>query len=140
MRYDFPLLAPLAISILGNVLRYAVSSLVGAALMTAIFKAIFSPLPVPARFGEEFPHGFVVRPLQIRTESQDAVTMIPGASGMVDGVHDLRLPVTIMAAMIGSWATRTTQSGFTTDPRQHLPNHPGGRPHAALRGSLRSAN
>jgi hypothetical protein len=69
MRYDFPLLAPLAISILGNVLRYTVSPLAGAALMTAIFKAIFSPLPVSARFGEEFPHGFVVRPSQIKTES-----------------------------------------------------------------------
>jgi hypothetical protein len=137
MRYDFPLLAPLAIFILGNMLHYTVSPLLGAALMTAIF----SPLPVPARFGEEFPHGFVVRPSQIRTEAQDAVTMIPGASGIADDVHDLRLPVTIMAGnddrIVGY---EDTQSGFTTDPRQHLPNHPGGRPHAALRGSLRSAN
>jgi len=97
IRFDVPLVAPPAIPILGDVLRYTVSPLVGAALLPLNLKAMFAPLPVPDRFSREFPHTFPVRPGQIRAESQDAVTMMPAVVGMEDRVHDLRIPVVIMA-------------------------------------------
>jgi pimeloyl-ACP methyl ester carboxylesterase len=97
MRYDLPLLASPAVPVLGDVLRYTVSPLVGAALMPATLKAMFSPRPVPVCFSEKFPHAFPVRPSQIRAEAQDAATMIPGASGLADRVHDLKIPVAILA-------------------------------------------
>jgi pimeloyl-ACP methyl ester carboxylesterase len=97
MRMDVPLVAPPAIPVIGDVLRYTVSPLMGAALMPLNVKAMFSPLDVPKRFKREFPYGFPVRPGQIRAESQDAVTMVPAVYGMADRIRDLTIPITIMA-------------------------------------------
>jgi pimeloyl-ACP methyl ester carboxylesterase len=97
VRADVPLVAPPAIPVLGDVLRYTVSPLMGAALLPLNIKAMFAPLDVPESFKREFPHGFPVRPSQIRAESQDAVTMVPGVIGMADRVRDLDTPITIMA-------------------------------------------
>jgi pimeloyl-ACP methyl ester carboxylesterase len=79
------------------VIRYTVSPLLGAALLPLNLKAMFAPLEVPDRFRRDFPHGFPVRPGQIRAESQDAVTMLPAVVGMAERVGDLHIPVTIMA-------------------------------------------
>jgi pimeloyl-ACP methyl ester carboxylesterase len=83
--------------VVGDVIRYTVSPLLGAALLPLNLKAMFAPFEVPDRFRREFPHGFPVRPSQIRAESQDAVTMVPAVVGMADRVGDLHIPVTIMA-------------------------------------------
>ena len=97
VRADVPLVAPSAIPVLGDLLRYTVSPLVGAALMPLNIKVMFAPLEVPERFRREFPNGFPVRPSQIRAEAQDAVTMVPAVFEMAERVHDLNIPVTIMA-------------------------------------------
>jgi pimeloyl-ACP methyl ester carboxylesterase len=97
MRADVPLVAGPAIPVFGDVLRYTVAPLMGAALMPLNVKAMFSPLDVPERFKREFPYGFPVRPGQIRAESQDAVTMVPAVYGMADRIRDLTIPITIMA-------------------------------------------
>jgi pimeloyl-ACP methyl ester carboxylesterase len=97
VRADVPLVAPPAIPGIGDVLRYTISPLLGAALLPLNLKAMFAPLEVPERFRQEFPHGFPVRPGQIRAESQDAVTMVPAVVGMAERVRDLHIPVTIMA-------------------------------------------
>ena len=68
MRADVPLVAGPAIPVFGDVLRYTVAPLMGAALMPLNVKAMFSPLDVPERFKREFPYGFPVRPGQIRAE------------------------------------------------------------------------
>jgi pimeloyl-ACP methyl ester carboxylesterase len=97
MRADVPLVAGPAIPVFGDVLRYTVAPLMGAALMPLNVKAMFAPLDVPERFRREFPYGFPVRPGQIRAESQDAVTMVPAVYGMADRIRDLTIPITIMA-------------------------------------------
>ncbi len=97
LRADVPLVAPPAIPGIGDVLRHTLSPLLGAALLPMNLKAMFAPLEVPGRFSREFPRGFPVRPSQIRAESQDAVTMVPGVVGMAERVRDLKVPVTIMA-------------------------------------------
>jgi pimeloyl-ACP methyl ester carboxylesterase len=97
MRADVPLVAPPAIPVLGDVLRYTVSPLLGTALLPLNLKAMFAPLAVPERFSQQFPHGFPVRPSQIRAEAQDAVTMVPAVVGLADRVRDLPIPITIMA-------------------------------------------
>jgi pimeloyl-ACP methyl ester carboxylesterase len=50
VRYDVALIAAPAIPILGDLLRYTVSPLVGATMMPATLKAMFSPRPVPTSF------------------------------------------------------------------------------------------
>lgn len=97
MRYDVPLFALPAVPIVGDVLRYTLSPLIGAALLPLDFKAVFGPCPVPDRFLRHFPSDFLVRPSQIRAESQDAVTMIPAAAALRDRLPRLRRPVVIMA-------------------------------------------
>jgi pimeloyl-ACP methyl ester carboxylesterase len=96
-RMDVPLVAPPAIPVIGDVLRYTVSPLLGAALLPLNLKAMFAPLEVPEHFSRNFPHGFPVRPSQIRAEAQDAVTMVPAVAGMADRLRHVPLPVTIMA-------------------------------------------
>ena len=97
VRVDVPMVAPPAIPVVGDVLRYTVAPLMGAALMPLNVKAMFAPLDVPERFKREFPYGFPVRPSQIRAESQDAVTMVPAVFGMADRIRDLNIPITIIA-------------------------------------------
>jgi len=97
MRYDVPLVAPPAIPIVGDVLRYTVSPLIGAAMLPLAFKAMFAPRSVPDRFLRRFPRDFLVRPSQIRAEALDAVMMIPAATALRDRLHDLPQPVVIMA-------------------------------------------
>jgi pimeloyl-ACP methyl ester carboxylesterase len=97
-RLDVPLVAPSAVPGLGGVLRHTVSPLLGRALLPLNLKAMFAPLPLPARFRRDFPYGFPVRPGQIRAEAQDAVTMVPAAAALRARYHDLwRVPVTVMA-------------------------------------------
>jgi pimeloyl-ACP methyl ester carboxylesterase len=97
VRLDVPLVAPPAIPVIGDVLRYTVSPLMGAALMPLNVKAMFGPLDVPEHFKREFPYGFPVRPSQIRAESQDAVTMVPAVYGMAERAAELNIPIAIIA-------------------------------------------
>ncbi|NHN79764.1 alpha/beta hydrolase [Azotobacter chroococcum] len=96
-RPDVLLASPPAIPIVGGLLRYTLSPLMGSALLPLNFKAMFAPLPVPERFKQEFPYRFPVRPGQIRAEAQDAVTMIPAVMKMRGRYHELQLPIAIMA-------------------------------------------
>jgi len=97
VRVDVPMVAAPAIPVVGDVLRYTVAPLMGAALMPLNIKAMFAPLDVPERFKREFPYAFPVRPGQIRAESQDAVTMVPAVFGMADRIRELNIPITIIA-------------------------------------------
>jgi pimeloyl-ACP methyl ester carboxylesterase len=81
-RADVALAAPPAIPVLGDVLRYTVSPLVGRALLPAVVKGMFAPRQVPADFAEHFPLGMSVRPSQIRASAQDAAAMVPAAATM----------------------------------------------------------
>jgi pimeloyl-ACP methyl ester carboxylesterase len=86
-----------AIPILGDLLRYSVSPLIGRAMLPLLLKAMFAPLPVPGRFTNSFPRDMSVRPGQIRAESQDGVAMIPVALGMRHRYLELSMPIVIMA-------------------------------------------
>ena len=100
VRLDVPLVAPPAIPVLGDLMRYTVSPLLGRALLPLNLKGMFAPLPLPERFRREFPYGFPVRPSQVRAEAQDAVTMVPAVAAMRQRYQELReLPVTIMAGV-----------------------------------------
>jgi pimeloyl-ACP methyl ester carboxylesterase len=97
LRADVLLSAPGAIPGIGDVMRYTVSPLIGAALLPLIIKGMFAPRPVPERFATGFPRGLPVRPQQIRAESQDGATMVPAVEGMRHHYRELRIPVVIMA-------------------------------------------
>ena len=82
---------------LGDLLRYTVSPLLGWLQMPLLKWAMFSPARVPARFQAEYSTGMALRPSQIRATSEDGALMIPGALALRGGYKDLTLPVTIIA-------------------------------------------
>ena len=97
LRADVLLSSPAAIPILGDLLRYSISPLIGRIMFPLLLKGMFAPLPVPASFAKGFACNMSVRPGQIRAESQDGVAMIPGAIAMRHRYQELTMPVVIMA-------------------------------------------
>jgi pimeloyl-ACP methyl ester carboxylesterase len=99
LRADVLLSSPGAIPVIGDVMRYTVSPLIGTAILPLLIKGMFAPSPVPERFAKGFPRGLPVRPQQIRAESQDGVSMIPAVMAMRDRYRELSIPVVIMGGI-----------------------------------------
>ena len=97
LRADVPLFSLAAIPVIGDLIRYTVGPLFGAALLPLATKGMFSPVPVPERFAKGFPHGMPIRPSQIRAEAQDTATMGSAVAAMQRRYRELRMPVVIMA-------------------------------------------
>ena len=97
LRADVLLSSPPAIPILGDLLRFSISPLLGKLLQPLLLKGMFAPLPVPANFMKGSAPNMSVRPGQIRAESQDGVAMIPSAIALRHRYQELTLPVVIMA-------------------------------------------
>lgn len=96
-RLDVLLATPPAIPLIGGLLRYTLSPLMGWALLPLTLKAMFSPLAVSPRLKRGYPYFFLVRPSQIRAESQDGAIMVPTVMRMHDRYRELRLPIFVMA-------------------------------------------
>ena len=97
LRADVLLSSPPAIPILGDLLRFSISPLLGKLLQPLLLKGMFAPLPVPAAFTTGPTPNMSLRPGQIRAESQDGVAMIPGAIAMRHRYQELTMPIVIMA-------------------------------------------
>jgi pimeloyl-ACP methyl ester carboxylesterase len=97
LRADVPLFSLPAIPVIGDLIRYTVGPLFGAALLPLAAKGMFSPLSVPERFAKGFPHGLPLRPSQIRAEAQDTATMVSAVAAMQHRYRELLMPVVIMA-------------------------------------------
>ena len=97
LRADVPLFSLPAIPIIGDMIRYTVGPLFGAALLPLAAKGMFSPLPVPERFAKGFPYGLPLRPSQIRAEAQDTAAMVSAVRAMQRRYRELQMPVVIMA-------------------------------------------
>ena len=97
LRADVPLFSLPAIPIIGDMIRYTVGPLFGAALLPLAAKGMFSPLPVPERFAKGFPYGLSLRPSQIRAEAHDTAAMVSAVRAMQRRYRELQMPVVIMA-------------------------------------------
>jgi pimeloyl-ACP methyl ester carboxylesterase len=91
------LVAPVAIPVLGDLLRYTISPLLGWLQMPLLKWAMFSPARVPERFHAEYSPAMALRPSQIRATSVDGVLMIQGALALRKHYEGLTLPVVIIA-------------------------------------------
>ena len=97
LRADVLLSSPPAIPVLGDLLRFSISPLLGKLFQPLLLKGMFSPLPVPASFTMGSTPNMSLRPGQIRAESQDGVALIPGVIAMRHRYQELTMPVVIMA-------------------------------------------
>jgi pimeloyl-ACP methyl ester carboxylesterase len=114
LRADVPLFSLPAIPVIGDLIRYTVGPLFGAALLPLAAKGMFSPLPVPERFAKGLPYGLPLRPSQIRAEAQDTATMVSAVRAMQRRERELQMPVVIMAG---------TDDRVVDHRRQSIPVH-----------------
>ena len=96
-RLDALLTTPVAIPVLGDVMRYTVTAIASRAMMNGAVKAMFSPDAVPAEFFPALSREMMLRPKQLRANAEDAVFMVPAALANSRRHRELRLPVTIIA-------------------------------------------
>jgi pimeloyl-ACP methyl ester carboxylesterase len=89
--------APPALPVVGDVIRYTASPLVGAAAKPAMEKQMFAPAPVSKGWREQFPFAMTLRPGQIRAAAADAALMIPAAAALAERRPKSGLPLTIIA-------------------------------------------
>src|SRR5918911_891344 len=95
-RLDVPLLSPPAIPVIGDVMRYTVSPLLGRVLLPKIIRRLFAPAPVTEGFQERFPKELMLRPSQLRAAAADTALMIPAATELQPRYGELKLPVVIV--------------------------------------------
>jgi len=97
LRPDVWLVAAGAVPVLGDILRYTLSPVLGWLTTPLLKRMLFSPAPVTPRFDREFSPGMALRPSQIRATASDGALMIPGALALRAGYDDLSMPVAIIA-------------------------------------------
>ena len=96
-RPDVPVFVPLAVPVIGDLLRHTIAPLLMAPLMGRIYAKLFAPAPVSERFRRAFPHGLVLRPPHLRATAADTAFLIPAAARLAARYRTLTMPVTIVA-------------------------------------------
>jgi pimeloyl-ACP methyl ester carboxylesterase len=97
MRPDVVLFAAPAIPVLGGVMRYTVSPLLGKLLMPLLLRQMFAPSPVPESFRAAVPTALMLRPWQLRASAEEAGLMVPAATSLRRRYGELRIPVRLIA-------------------------------------------
>jgi pimeloyl-ACP methyl ester carboxylesterase len=110
VRADVPLLSSPAIPVIGDVLRYTVSPLIGRMIWPVMLRRIFGPASVPQRFASDFPVWMTLRPSQMRAAAADSALLIPAAFSLRKRYHELTVPVTIMVGDSDRYANMHTHS------------------------------
>ena len=110
-RVDTVLVAPLAMPVLGGLLRHTLSPPVSKAMMPGLLKTLFSPRPVPDHLTESFPAALTIRPGQLRANAQDGVTMVPAAERLQHRYAGVTVPVAIFAGHHDRVVSQEEQSG-----------------------------
>jgi pimeloyl-ACP methyl ester carboxylesterase len=96
-RVDALLTAPVALPVLGDVMRYTVTAVSARLMLKGLVRAMFAPREVPARFIATLSREMMVRPIQLRANAEDAAFMIPQAKANAARHRELRMPVAILA-------------------------------------------
>ena len=91
-----------AVPVLGDIVRYTISPLLGRVMAPGLFRTMFAPAPVSARFKRGFPVELAVRPWQMRAAAAEAGLMIPQACRLARKYEALSLPVLIVTGLQGN--------------------------------------
>lgn len=95
-RADVLLLSGPAVPIIGDVLRYTLSPILGRLIWPLLMRKIFGPAKMPAKF-LAFPKEMALRPSQIRASAAETALMIPDAFALRGKYADLEMPVVVIA-------------------------------------------
>lgn len=97
VRVDALLTAPVALPVLGDVMRYTVTAVAARLMFPGLVKGMFAPLAVPEHFVPMLSREMMVRPSQLRANAEDAAFMIGQAKASSARHHELRMPIAIIA-------------------------------------------
>jgi pimeloyl-ACP methyl ester carboxylesterase len=95
-RADVALSAPLAIPGIGDAARALAPQALNHILAPPVFRHVFWPQPVPARFRARFPVEIAVDPVQQRASAEDTATLNAAAALLQPHYSRLRMPLAIM--------------------------------------------
>jgi len=95
-RLDVPVAALPAIPVLGDLMRFTVSPLLGRLAWPLAAKGMFSPHEVTETFRREDPW-MLLRPGQVRATADEAALMAEAAAGLEKRYGELHMPVLLMA-------------------------------------------
>lgn len=96
LRADVPLASSPAIPLIGDLMRFTVSPVMGRMLWRPLTKQMFAPLPVAQSF-RKTPPWLMLRPRQVRASAADGAMMIPAAMALARRYPELKVPLTIMS-------------------------------------------
>ena len=96
LRLDVPWLSAPAIPVLGDLMRYTISPLLGRLMWPAFAKRVFKPSAVPDRF-DELSAWMMLRPSQLLASASESALMIPAAMMLRKRYAELSMPVMIIA-------------------------------------------
>ncbi|WP_293634160.1 alpha/beta hydrolase [Polaromonas sp.] len=97
LRVDALLTAPVALPVLGDVMRYTVTALSSRLMLRKMAQAMFAPRELPDNFFPIVSREMMLRPVQLRANAEDAAFMVPAAHAMSKRYGELVLPVTLIA-------------------------------------------
>jgi pimeloyl-ACP methyl ester carboxylesterase len=83
----------------------------GRLFLKQVVKTLFAPAPVPEHFLEVVPREMMLRPSQIRAQTEDAAFMVPAAEWLHNHYSKLTLPVSIFAGAGDKIVDAESQSG-----------------------------
>nr|HET7858777.1 alpha/beta hydrolase [Caldimonas sp.] len=75
-RLDAILTAPVALPVLGDVMRYTVTAVSARVMLDRMVRAMFAPQEVPVQYVATLSREMLVRPVQLRASAEDAAFMI----------------------------------------------------------------
>jgi pimeloyl-ACP methyl ester carboxylesterase len=85
-----------AVPLVGDLMRYTVSPLVGRMLWRPIAKRTFAPMDVDVRF-RALPVWMMLRPKQLRASAAETAMMVPSAMALAKRYHELKVPAIILS-------------------------------------------
>jgi pimeloyl-ACP methyl ester carboxylesterase len=97
-RLDVWMVSGPAIPIIGDIMCYTISPILGWLLSRKVIRTLFAPDEVPQAFKDEFPLSLALRPWQLRATAEESALMVPGAARLQARYRSLSCPIVIYAA------------------------------------------
>ena len=96
LRLEHLLFGGRAVPVWGDILAGAMGSSLDPAMLALLWRAMFLPQAMPARFAAEFPFALAGRPEQTVTEGENAVALWPGLARSALAYGNCRVPVRVL--------------------------------------------
>jgi pimeloyl-ACP methyl ester carboxylesterase len=96
-RFDADLVVVGTTPVIGDILRYTLTPLMGLLMLPVTLRVMFAPCAVPELFGLEFPRLMMLRPWQLRASLGDGAMMLQATAELQKGYSILQVPTFIAA-------------------------------------------